>query len=120
MCTLTKSNQRPKKKFSNLPVNGILDVVQIDLQGPFPITSIDGTNTNIKLVDAFSGYIKLETIHYKSSATTADVLQRYIDRMQLKTGRKLNIIAVDKGSEFDGEFSSVIKKLGLTKLQATA
>ena len=120
VCVLSKSNQLPKKKYSNLPVHDILDVVQIDLQGPFPLTAVDGTNTNMKLIDGFSGYIKMETIHHKSSATTADVLRRYMDRMKLRTGKNFNIIAVDQGTEFDGEFFTLVKTMGLTKLKATA
>ena len=119
-CILTKSNQLSKKKSSNLPVTDLLDVVQIDLQGPFPLVAIDGTNTNMKLIDGFSGYIKMETIRDKTSATTADVLKRYIERMQLKTGKHFNTIAVDQGTEFDCEFLDLIKTMGLTKLKATA
>ena len=40
--------------------------------------------------------------------------------MQLKTGKRFNIIAVDQGTEFDGEFLDLIKTMGLTKLKASA
>ena len=40
-CILTKSNQSSKKKFSSLLVNDVLEVVPIDLQGPFHITAIN-------------------------------------------------------------------------------
>ena len=43
-CILTKSNQLAKKRSSKMNVQCVLDVVQVDLQGPFPLTAIDGTN----------------------------------------------------------------------------
>ena len=61
-----------------------------------------------------------KTIRDKTSAMTADVLKRYIDRMQLMTGKHFNIIAVCQGTEFDGEFLDLIKTMCLTKLKATA
>ena len=62
----------------------------------------------------------METIRNKTSVTIGDVFKRYITRKQLKTGKKCNTIAVDQGTEFDGDFLKLTKELGMTKLKAPA
>ena len=74
----------------------------------------------MKLIDGYSGYIKMESIKDMSSATTGDVLRMYISRTQLRTRNLLNTIAADQGTEFDGEFLTLIRVLGITKLKGTA
>lgn len=117
ICTLSKSNQRQKARHSKRATR-ILDETHVDLQGPFPLRALDGTNTNIKFVDAFSGYIKFETIPDKSSASCFSALQRYKTRMETRTGALMNVIAVDQGTEFDGQFLSLIQSSGMTRLRA--
>ena len=118
-CILTKSNQKAKRKLPRGDAPSLLEVTQIDIQGPFPVMAIDGTSSNIKLIDGHSGYIKMETIANKSASTTADVLRRYKSRMETRTGQHLKTIAVDSGTEFDGGFLALIKDVRLLDSQSS-
>ena len=117
ICTRSKSNQRQKSRNSKHAVRP-LDETQVDLHGPFPIRALDGTKTNIKLVDAFSGYSKFRTVPDISSTSCAAALLRYKTRMEARTGVRMNRVAVDCGTEFDGQFLKLIQSSGMTRLRA--
>ena len=121
VCMLSKSNQMKKRRTAEDSCRELLEMTQIDLQGPFPVKATDGTDSNIKLIDSFSGYVTMETIPNKSALTTTAALKRYKTRMELRTGKKkMKIVAVDQGKEFDGQFLQYIAEMGLTKLKGTA
>jgi hypothetical protein len=61
-CSEYKQRRRNIPKISKNPSSHVLEKVSVDIQGPFPVKGIDGTKMNIKIVDNFSGYIKMETI----------------------------------------------------------
>jgi hypothetical protein len=54
----------------------VLERVDIDLQGLFPIDAVDGTRMNIKAVDLASAYVKMKLIQNKMAATTQDFIKR--------------------------------------------
>jgi hypothetical protein len=114
-CALNKQRKRTIPKTSFSPATVVLEKVSVDLQGPFPIKAIDGTNMNIKIVDDYSGYIKMETIHDKEAATTKDVTERFISRSERQTGRKVKFVQTDGGNEFNGSFLGYLESLGIIK-----
>ena len=117
LCALTKSNQKPKKKSSSVRSHHPLEVTQIDLQGPLPVLAIDGTCSNLKLVDDFTGFITMKSIGDKSSETIANLIKVYKDRFELKTGCKMISLASDQGTEFDGAVLTLLEEWGMTKLK---
>ena len=93
----------------------VLEKVHVDLQGPFPINGSDGTRWNIKAVDAKSGYIKTETLNDKQSKSTKEFIERFKNRSERQTGKRLKIILTDGGNEFNGEFISYLESQGIIK-----
>jgi hypothetical protein len=87
----------------------------VDIQGPFPIASNDGTRMNIKAVDSHSGYVKMELIHDKTANTTTDFIRRFHTRSERQTGKILKAICTDSGNEFNGAFVSYLEAFGITK-----
>ena len=86
-----------------------MEIIEIDLQGPFPIVGRDGTVMNVKLVDNKSGFVKMETIANKEAETVLEILKRFQLRMERKTGNKIKIVRTDGGTEFQGVFQEYVK-----------
>lgn len=93
ICMETKRRRRNTPKAST-PKEAleVLEKVHVDIQGPFPIPSCDGSRMNIKAVDSHSGYVKMELIHNKTASTTLDFLKRYHTRSERQTGKVLKAI----------------------------
>lgn len=117
ICACSKSNQKARKRFSSLTSSHPLQITQIDVQGPFPITAIDGTCMNVKLVDEYSGYITMKTIPDKSAESIAKILSQYRLQNELKTKMTMVQIATDQGTEFDGAVLDLLRTTGITKLK---
>ena len=60
-CEIAKAKRQriPKKGNGN---HELLDVVEIDLQGPFPFIANDGTSSNVKMIDSKSNFLFFATI----------------------------------------------------------
>lgn len=58
-CALGKLRRKPVPK-NGRKASEILEIIEIDLQGPFPIVGHDETVMNVKLVDNKSGYVKMD------------------------------------------------------------
>jgi hypothetical protein len=116
VCLVTKRRRKNTPK-SSTPKEElqVLEKVHVDIQGPFPITSVDGTRMNIKAVDSHSGYVKMELIHDKSATTTSDFLRRFHVRAERQTGFSLKTVCTDSGNEFNGSFLSYLEQFGITK-----
>jgi hypothetical protein len=115
-CILTKRRRKNTPKSSTPKEQlAVLEKVHVDIQGPFPIASIDGSKMNIKAVDSHSGYVKLELIHDKSAATTTDFIRRFHVRSERQTGAVLKAICTDSGTEFNGTFLAYLEDFGITK-----
>jgi hypothetical protein len=93
----------------------VLDVVETDTQGPFPLAARDGSTNNIKFVDAFSGYTKMETLPDRTAGTVAATFRRFMARMERRTGRKIKVVRADGGTEYMGEFLDDLEALGIVK-----
>jgi hypothetical protein len=115
VCVTTKSNQKGKKRKSK-KFTAPLAQVHSDLQGPYPIIAIDGTTSNIKFVDAATGYITMATIPDRTATTAALAYAAYKVRNELKTGKKILEVSTDGGGEFQGQFSENLKLAGTTHI----
>ena len=111
-----------KRRAENVPKRGkrkvdLLEEIQIDIQGPFPVTDIDGNNSNVKIIDKHSGYLKFETIKTKTAKEMKETFKRYKARMERRTGKLIKTVLVDGGGEFDKEFIAYTEECGIVKLQ---
>ena len=59
--TKAKRGKLAKLKSEKRSYN-LLDVIEIDGQGPFPVTAHDGTCMNIKMIDHKSNWLKFQTV----------------------------------------------------------
>jgi hypothetical protein len=113
-CALGKSIRKPTPKSGSTP-DDILDVIEIDIQGPFPTLAHNGTNLNIKFVDAKSSYCVMTTLPNKSSETVLEVFKRFQSRYERETGKRIKRVRTDSGTEFMGIFQEYITSIGITK-----
>ena len=93
-----------KRRAANVPKKSegqaaLLEEIQIDIQGPFPVMDVEGNNNNVKLIDKHSGYLKFETIKTKTAQEMAEVFKRYQARMERRTGKQIKTVLVDGGGE---------------------
>jgi hypothetical protein len=113
-CIQCKRRKRNIRKKANAPKD-LLDVVEIDIQGPFPHADSEGNFMNVKLVDHQSGYVKCEMITTKNSSTMCDIFRRYQARMERRTGKSIKYVRTDSGTEFDGDFLKYVESQGIIK-----
>ena len=118
-CALGKSTR------ANIPPHGsrahnLLEVIEADSQGPFPILAHDGSNRNIKFIDSYSGYLKMETLPDASASSALDAFRRFQSRLERRCGRLIQHIATDQGTEFMGEFIEHLSRSGITKRKGFA
>ncbi len=105
---------------SHIPAVGsgghdVLEVIESDTQGPFPVRAFDGTNGNIKFIGAASGYLKMETISDHTAATMLGAFQRFKTRLEKQTGKHIKAISTDQGTEYQGVFQLYLEEQGIIK-----
>jgi len=98
----------------------LLEVIQSDTQGPFPLPALDGTRGNIKFIDTASGYVKMEPIANLSSRTALDCFKRYQARMERRTNQKIKYVRTDQGREYKKHFLHYLADQGITKQSGIA
>jgi len=109
-----------KKKSSTQSMKterGILEMIESDTQGPFRVLAVDGTRNNVKFIDRKSGYVKMETIPDREAETVLEVFKRFQARMERRTGKKIQYVATDGGTEYQKEFLSYLEQCGITKMK---
>ena len=120
VCVTAKSRQQNIPKVASNPPRNVLEVIEIDLQGPFPRLAQDGSKMNIKMIDGLSGYVKMETLPDKMASTVTEVFKRFQRRMERRTDKKIKIVRTDGGTEFAGEFLSYLEEQGIVKQKGGA
>jgi hypothetical protein len=118
-CVITKSRHENINKKSTTKREP-LEVIEMDIQGPFPVRGHDGTVYNLKMVDVSTGYIKLENLKNKSAESVLESFKRYLARMERRTGNRVKYVRTDQGSEFDGVFLAYLEEMGITKMKGIA
>ena len=111
-CSLGKSKRQPVAK-QTIYKPALLEVIQSDSQGLFPILAIDGSRSNIKFIDTYSGYLKMETLPDSTAASALSAFQRYQARLERRTGCKIKALRTDGGSEFMGSFGNNLVSNGI-------
>lgn len=113
-CELGKS-KRSKISPKSQTVLEVLEVIESDTQGPFPLVGFDGTTNNVKFIDSKSSYVKMETIPDREASTILDAFKRYKSRVERRTGKQILNIRTDMGTEYNGVFLDYIKEEGIVK-----
>ena len=105
-CKISKAkrNAIPSSKEENS--HEILDVIEVDVQGPFPIVANDGTCSNLKMIDSKSSFLYYATVPDTKANTILDEFIKFKVRIEKQTGLAIKRVRSDQGNEFMGEFLS--------------
>ena len=114
-CQVSKAKRVNIPKGPSTNVKDILEVIEIDIQGPFPLLSNDGTNFNLKLIDSKSGWLHYTTLKDCTANTVLDHFITYQTRLERQTGKKIKRIKTDGGVEYLKEFLIYLANHGLIK-----
>lgn len=115
-CKTTKAKRNRKKAKRLIETEKvILEVVELDLQGPFPVIANDGTNTNLKIIDCKSDWLYFKTIPNKSANTILDVFMSYNARIEKQTNKTIKRVRTDSGNEFMAQFIPYLQLSGIMK-----
>jgi hypothetical protein len=112
-CKLGKSRRHNRIR-KGTPARDILEIVEMDSQGPFHIIAEDGSNGNIKCYDSYSGYCMMANTYNTDSAQALRLLKSFQLKLERRTGKKILNIRTDGGSEFDDVFLSYLRETGIT------
>ena len=111
-CALGKSRRQPVSSASRHSPT-LLEVVQADSQGLFPVSAIDGSRSNIKFIDTHSLYLKMETLPNSTAASALAAFKRYVSRVERRTGCLIKNLRTDGGTEFKASFTSFLTDKGI-------
>ena len=93
----------------------VLDVIEIDVQGPFPLLANDETASNLKMIDSKSGWLYFTTIPNLRAVTVLDHFIKFKARIEKQTGKAIKRVCTDQGTEFMGQFLSYLDLSGIIK-----
>jgi len=114
-CFVAKSKRNNISKGVEKTPHKLLDVVEIDIQGPFPIIANDGTNYNIKMIDSRSNFLYYTTVPDTKSTTAMDKFMTFKARIEKQTGLEIKRVRTDGGPEVMGEFLAYLELSGIIK-----
>ena len=80
----------------------LLEIIHIDICGPFDAPSIGGEKYFITFTDDFSRYGYIYLLHDKSQSVNA--LEIYIKEVERQLDKKVKIIRSDRGGEYYGKY----------------
>ncbi len=113
-CSTTKAKRKSVKKHVTRPKE-LLEIIETDIQGPFPITANDGTNYNLKFIDSKSGWLYYTTVTDCTANTVLDHFLKYKVRLEKQTGKLVKRVRTDGGVEYMKEFMAHLSAEGLIK-----
>ena len=96
-----KGKQTNIKKIGANKSSGVLELVHIDICGPFPMVSWNGQQYFITFID-YSRYGYLYLIHEKSQSL--DVFKSYKAEVENQLGKKSKVVKSDRGGEYYGRY----------------
>lgn len=119
-CLQTKRKRKSKSKKASKRQHELLETVEIDIQGPFPVIGVDNTQNNVKIVDKASGWIHFETIPDKTAHTLLEVFLKFKNTIEKVTGKFIKHVRGDQGKEFMGEFQEFLRQSGIIQQSGIA
>jgi hypothetical protein len=118
-CVLGKSRRRNIPRTGSTP-RDILEVIEADTQGPFPITGIDGTRLNVKFIDSHSGYLNMAMVADHTAGAVKVAFERFQTRLERRTGKKIKYLRTDMGTEFMGPLREYLISNGIVNQTSVA
>ena len=85
----------------------------IDITGPIHVTSLGGNQYAMLCVDDFARFEFIRFLKHKSDA--AKELRELVAEHIAPAGIKIGTVRTDGGGEFEGEFQSLLKELGIKR-----
>lgn len=119
-CKISKAKRGAIRKGKKVNTKDILEVIEVDVQGPFPIFANDGTCSNLKFIDSKSGWLHYRTIPNLRATTILDQFINFKTRIELQTGKQIKRVRSDQGTEFMGEFLTYLDLCGIIKEKGVA
>ena len=110
--------QRKTKEESH--IKEILEVIEMDVQGPFPVFANDGSCYNLKFIDSRSGWLYYTTIANCQANTILNHFINFKARIEKQTGFQIKRVRTDQGTEFMGQFLSYLDASGIIKEKGVA
>ena len=92
-----------------------LEIVELDIQGPFKLKAEDGTKMNLKMVDKNTGYVKVDFLKSKSAASITESFQRFHVRSERQSGAILKRVRTDGDGAFYKDFLAYTESMGIIK-----
>eukprot|EP00951_Prasinocladus_malaysianus_P026715 scaffold237829_cov15-Prasinocladus_malaysianus.AAC.1 len=110
-CIMAKHVRTPFPSSEN-QASRRLELIHMDLQGPFQTTSIGGARFNATFLDDYSTLSIVRPIARKSDAV--NVVKEVLTMLETQTGDKVKIIRTDRGGEYlSCELRSFFKSKGI-------
>lgn len=111
-CVLGKQHRNPfKNSESGSARSG--DKIYSDLCGPMPTSSVSGAKYFITFIDAYSKYVTVYFLKYKSEALEA--FRKYVQIVENKFDIKVKTLHTDNGKEYCNEnFNEYANNKGIT------
>jgi hypothetical protein len=108
-----------KLKKANLPRNGsptgaLMDIIEADYQGPFPVEAVDGTTGNFKYMERYSGFVRTVLTNRKTAEVAYKNFTNFKNRLETITGSRLKTLRTDGGKEFKGPFTQSLLDAGIS------
>jgi len=99
-----KGKRTNKRKLGAERASNVLELIHIDICGPFPTASRNGQWYFITFIDDYFRYSYLYLIHDKSQSL--DVFKSFKAEVELQLGKKIKVVKSDRGgryySRYDG------------------
>ncbi|GBM87590.1 Retrovirus-related Pol polyprotein from transposon TNT 1-94 [Araneus ventricosus] len=113
-CNVGKATRTSLKKnyVYKRVTKSVLDKVHLDIWGPAPVNSLEGSKYFLSIIDDFSRKIDVFTL--KSKSEVFSIFKEYLSRVQRELGRKLKSVRADNGMEFcHKDFETFLRDLGI-------
>ena len=107
-CLQGKMHRFPFPKQVTTRASHPLELIHLDLVGPFRQTTTGGARYFLTMVDDYSRRASVGLLKDKSAESVFKAFKEWLDRMETSTGRKLGGVRTDRGKEF---FNKTLKAL---------
>lgn len=118
-CVMGKLVQKPHRLIENKYTKQPLELVHIDLCGPMPVESLNGSRYIFVIVDDFSRYASVYILKNESEAFECFV--DYMNRSEKQLEKVLKNVRSDNGKEFVNEnFIKLFRNKGIVHQRTVA
>ena len=106
ICTnCIKGKQTNTRRFGANKATDVLELIHIDICGPFPTVSWNGKQYFITFIEDFSRYGYLYLIHEKSQSL--EVFKSFKVEVENQLNKRIKKVRSDRGGEYYGKYDSL-------------